>query len=98
MDRWVFGYTHIDEALEMFIVRHLKSLSFNFLGHLENSAAWLMQVSMFRALTRYMTGASRCSGREMEEGDGGEELGPLIEFDRNACQWRTASRMLHLMR
>ena len=40
------GWTrvHSDESLEMLVVRHLKSLSVDFLGHLENSAAWLMQV------------------------------------------------------
>ncbi|PXF48449.1 hypothetical protein BWQ96_01618 [Gracilariopsis chorda] len=88
----------MDEALEMLIVRHLKCLSVNFLSYLENSAACLMEVSMFRALTRYMTGVSRAFGRKRDEGDGGESLGPLIQFDRNACQWRTVGRMLHVMR
>lgn len=98
IDRWGFGYTHVDEALEMLIVRHLKSLSVNFLGHLEHSAGWLMQVSMFRALTRYMTGASRAFGRKREECDGGENLGPLSQYDRTARQWKTVSRMIHVMR
>lgn len=98
VDRWGFGYAHSDEALEMLIVRHLKTLSFNFLAHLENSSAWLMEVSMFRSLVRYMTGASRSFGRKREEADGGESLGPIAEFDRNACQWKTVARMLHVMR
>ncbi|PXF41198.1 hypothetical protein BWQ96_09092 [Gracilariopsis chorda] len=82
----------------MLIVRHLKSLSVNFLGHVENSAAWLMQVSMFRAFTRFMTGACRSYGRTRDEGDGGEPLGPLVLYDRNACQWKTVARMIHVMR
>lgn len=91
-------YVHKDEGLEMLIVRHLKGLSVNFLGHLEDSTAWLLQVSKFRAFCRYMTGASRAFGSRRLTDDEGEAPGPIGQFDRNACQWRTVARMLHVMR
>lgn len=74
-----WAYVHMDEALEMLIVRHLKSLSTNFLAHLENSASWLMEVSKFRAICRYVTGASRAFGRRGFQDDGGEVPGPLVQ-------------------
>ena len=89
---------HQDEALEMLIVRHLKGLSVNFINHLENAASWLMELSLVRALTRYVTGASRAFGRKREIVDGGELPGPLGQFDRNARQWTTVARMIHIMR
>ncbi|PXF44647.1 hypothetical protein BWQ96_05589 [Gracilariopsis chorda] len=92
------AYVHCDEALEMLIVRHLKSLSVNFLAHLENSASWLMEVSMFRALIRFMTGASRALHRTRQDNDAGEIAAVSRQYDRNACQWRTVSRMVHVMR
>ncbi|CAN8065401.1 unnamed protein product [Agarophyton chilense] len=101
LDSRGFAYTHNDEALEMLIVRHLTRLSVNFLGHLEKSAAELMEVSIFRQMIRYMTGASRnlgLKGREREANDCGEIQTPLSQYDRNSCQWRTVSRMLHVMR
>lgn len=98
IDKRGWTYVHMDEALEMLAVRHLKSLSTNFLGHLENASSWLQQVSMFRALSRYFTGASRSFGRKRVLEDGGEREGPLAQYDRNAIQWRTVSRMVHVMR
>lgn len=82
----------------MLIVRHLKGLSVNLLKHLENSACWLMEVSMFRILARHVTGASRAHGRTRVTGDGGEEPGPLDYYDRDAVQWRTVARMLNFTR
>ena len=35
---------------------------------------------MFRALSRYMTGAVRAIGKRMEDADGGERAGPLEEI------------------
>ena len=64
LDRRAWVYVHQDEALEMLIVRHLKSISVNFINHLENEGSWLMEVSLMRALTRYVTGASRAFGRK----------------------------------
>ena len=76
------GWTcvHSDESLEMLSARHLKSLSVDFLGHLQNSAAWPMQVSMFRAPSRYMTVAVRAIRRRRENADGGGRAGPLEEI------------------
>ena len=91
-------YVHLDEALEMLIVRYLKGLSVNLLQHLENSTAWLIPVSPCRSLCRYVTGASRSIGSKRANTDGGEGTGPLNEYDLNACQWKTVARMLHLMR
>ena len=93
---WV--YVHQDEALKMLIVRHLKSLSVNFINHLENAGSCLMEVSLMRALTRYVTGASRAFGRKMECSDGGELPRPLQYFHSIAGQWKTVARMLHVMR
>ena len=84
--------------LEMLAVRHLKSVSVNFINHLQNSASCLLPVSVSRALIRYATGASRAFDRRRDPGDGGELPGPLSQFDRNSCQWRTVARMLHIMR
>lgn len=97
-DRRGWTYVHLDESLEMMIVRHLKGLNVNFISHLENSAAWLLEVSMLRSLARLFTGASRAYGRKRLQDDTGEQLGPLNQFDRNTIQWKTVSRMLHMMR
>lgn len=80
IDRRGWNYVHMDESLEMLAVRHLKSLSVNFLGHLQNESAWLQQVSMFRALSRYWTVASRAFCRKIILDDGGEQGGPLSHF------------------
>lgn len=57
-----------------------------------------MQISMFRALTSYRTGSFTAFGSTREEGEGSENLGPLRQYDRTACQWRMVSRMVHVMR
>ena len=92
------AFVHWDEALEMLIVRHLKSLSFNFIAHLENAAAWLMQVSRFRSLCRRISGASRAYGRFRGADDAGADAGPLHVYDRNAPHSRSVGAMLRLMR
>ena len=82
----------------MFIVRHLKSLSVDFINHLENAVSWLMEASLMRDVTRYVTGTSRGIGGKRECADGGELPGPLRQFDRNARQCTTTALMLHIMR
>lgn len=91
-------YVHMDEAFEMLIVKHLKSLSVNLLTHLEKSAAWLMKVSQFRSLARRVRGASRAYGRFRGADDVGESSGPLRFYDRNVPQSRTVEAMLGLMK
>ena len=98
IDKRGWTYVHHCELLEMLAVRHLKSLSVNFINHLQNAAAWLLPVSMSRALIRYTNGASRSFGRKGDPGDGGELPGPLSKYDRNACQWKAVARMVHIMR
>ena len=84
--------------LETLAVRLLKSLSVNSINHLQNAVSWLLPMSMSRALIRYATGASRAFGRRQDPGDRGELPGPLSQFDRNPCQWRTVACMLHILR
>ncbi|PXF43749.1 hypothetical protein BWQ96_06481 [Gracilariopsis chorda] len=97
-DRTGFAYVHRDEALEMLIARNLKSLSATFLAHLESSTARLMDVSMFRALRRYVRGAFRSYDRRREANDDVENMGTLTEFVRNAGRLKTVARMVHTMR
>ena len=52
IDRRGWTYVHHDEMLEMLAVRNLKSLSVNFINHLQNAASRLLPVSMSRALIR----------------------------------------------
>lgn len=82
----------------MLIVRHLKVLSVNLLQHLQNSATWLMPVSLCCSLCRYVASGSRSIGSKRATIDGGEGTVPLNEYDRDTCQWKTVARMLHLMR
>ena len=88
----------MNEALGILIVKHHKSLSVNVLGHLESSAAWLMQIAMIRASFRCVTWASRAFGSRRRNENEGEIPGPLRQFGRNVCRWITAAPMLHIMR
>lgn len=54
MDSRGWTYVHNEEALEMLIVRLIKSLTTNLLGHLANSTSWLMEVFSFRCFRRYI--------------------------------------------
>lgn len=92
---WV--YEHTDEALEKQIFRHLKSLSRTLLTHLENSAACLMELFLFRSLARYVIGASCAFARITGTQEYGEETNLLYFYDRTLFQQRIVDRMLNSM-
>ncbi|PXF42221.1 hypothetical protein BWQ96_08049 [Gracilariopsis chorda] len=97
-DQRDWTYVHLDEALEMLIVRLLKSLNTTMLQFLERAGAWLLPVSHARTLIRMVTASSHPYGRIRGCGDEGEEVSPLNLYDRNAIQSSTVRSMVELMR
>lgn len=55
---WGWIYVHMDEVLEMLIVRLIKALNVPVLPYLENSRVMLLSVCAGRMIIRTMTGAS----------------------------------------
>ena len=91
-------YVHLDEALEMVIVRLLKSLNVTMLPYLESAGAWLLTVSHARMLIRTVTAASRAYKHVRGNGDADGDVSPLSSYDRSAVQSSTIRQMVNLMR
>ncbi|CAN8065686.1 unnamed protein product [Agarophyton chilense] len=91
-------YVHLDEALEMLIVRHLKNLSLTLRNHLENYASWLLQVLRFCNEARYVTGATQTHGRFTNSDEVGEEDRLVHVYHRNSVQRRSVLARVELMR
>lgn len=79
-------YVHLDEALEMVVVRQLKSINVTMNPYLESAGAWLLTVSRARIMTRSVTVASRAYKRVREDGDAHADITPLYGYDRSAEQ------------
>lgn len=67
LDRREWSHVHWGEALEILIVRHLKSLRLSLPTHLENAAALLMEFSRFRFLCRRTSGTPRVYGEREDQ-------------------------------
>lgn len=59
VDKRGWTYVQNDEGFMTLSVWQVKSLYSNINRHLENSATWEMEVSMFTAFLRYLNGAAR---------------------------------------
>ena len=97
-DKRGWNYVHLDESLEMLIIRHVKSLKNSALPQLESSAAWLLEVSQARSFLRNIVGASRVYAPSRTGDDTDERKGPLDLYDRNRGQLKTVFVLVELMR
>lgn len=91
-------YVHLDEALEMLIIRHVKGLNTIMLPFLESYKAWLLAVCKARNIARTVTAASRSFGRIRNDE---HSLAPgllLGGYDCSAVQCSSVRSMVELMR
>lgn len=70
-------YVHLDEALEMLIIRQVKGLNTSMLPYLESCGAWLLVASKERMLMRKVTAASSAYQRTRNYEHDGSSAVPL---------------------
>lgn len=97
-DKRGWTYVHLDESLEMLIVRLLKSLNVTMLPYLENAGAWLLMVSRARMLIRTVTAASRAYRPVRGDGDADADVNPPQGYDRFSVQSASVRGLVNLMR
>ena len=97
-DKRGWTYVHLDESLQMLIVRLLKSLNVTMLPYLENAGAWLLMVSRARMLIRTVTAAARAYRPVRGNGDADADVTPLQGYDRFAVQSASVRDLMNLMR
>ena len=94
------GWTdvHLDESLEMLIVRLLKSLNITMLLYLDNAGAWLLMVSRARMLIRMVTAASRAYRPVRWNGDADGNVTLLQDYEIFAVQSASVRDLMNLTR
>lgn len=97
-DKRGWNYVHLDEALEMLIIRLVKGMIVKMLPYLETAGAWLLPVSHARMRIRSVTAASRTYKPQRGEDTAGQECSLLRQYDKTAIQSSTVSAMLELLR
>ncbi|PXF40069.1 hypothetical protein BWQ96_10220 [Gracilariopsis chorda] len=96
-DKRGWNCVHLDDVLEMLIVRLLKGLNVSMLQYQETAGAWLLVVSTARMLIRSVTGASRSYHLARHPEGTVQDFTSLSYYDKNAVQCRTVNAMLQLM-
>ncbi|PXF47001.1 hypothetical protein BWQ96_03191 [Gracilariopsis chorda] len=91
-------YVHLDEALEMLIIRLVKGLNQVTLPYLESAGAWLLDVASARLLIRNVTAAARLYRPSRSGDDTGEGIGPLLHYEKSSIQSKSVKAMVELMR
>lgn len=77
-------YVLLDEALDMLIVRILKSLNVTMLSYRETASAWILSVSNSHRMIRMVTASYRAYQNKLGSGDGDEKVNPLHFSDKAA--------------